>query len=184
MKIRLAAPLQSDSVVDGPGIRTVIWTQGCSHNCPFCHNAFTQDFNGGYLEDVSNVLSEIDKLKGQNGITLSGGDPLFQIDAITEIVKYAKKKQINIWCYTGFTWEEVLKMGSKNPKYLEFLDNIDVLVDGRFEIDNIDPNALFRGSSNQRLIDVKESLKTGNIVLYPETDGIMEKFKSNETMYI
>ena len=184
MKIRLAAPLQSDSVVDGLGIRTVIWTQGCSHNCPFCHNAFTQDFDGGYLEEVDNVIDEIDELKGQDGITLSGGDPLFQIDAVLEIAKYAKKKNINIWCYTGFTWDEVINLSKKNKKYMEFLENIDVLVDGRFEIDKRDANCLFRGSSNQKLIDVPKTLKKGKIVVVPESDGIMEKFQSKEETFI
>ncbi len=184
MKIRLAAPLQRDSVVDGLGVRTVIWTQGCSHNCPFCHNAFTQDFDGGFLEDVENIKEELEELKEQDGITLSGGDPLFQIGPVLEIAKYAKKKKMNIWCYTGFTWEEVLELGAKNPKYLEFLNNIDVLVDGKFIMKLRDPNCLFRGSSNQRLIDVPKTLKEGKIVLIPESDGIMEKFLPKEKTFI
>jgi len=184
MTIRLAAPLQSDSVVDGFGVRTVIWTQGCSHNCPFCQNPQTHDFLGGALSDKEEIKEELKKLKGQDGITLSGGDPLFQIDAVTEIAKYAKSINLNVWCYTGFTYEQIIEMSKKNNKYLEFLNNLDVLVDGKFvnELKNL--NLLFRGSSNQRLIDMKKTLKENKIVLIPESDGIIEKFKQKEKMYI
>ncbi|MBQ7031444.1 MAG: anaerobic ribonucleoside-triphosphate reductase activating protein [Bacilli bacterium] len=184
MEIRLAAPLQSDSVVDGFGVRTVIWTQGCSHNCPFCQNPSTHSFDGGALFDIEDIKSELDNLVGQDGITLSGGDPLFQIDAVTELSKYAKEIGLNIWCYTGFTYEKILEMGKNNPKYLEFLTYLDVLVDGKFENDKKDLNLLFRGSSNQRLIDMKKTLKYKKVILIPESDGIIEKFKSKEKMYI
>ena len=78
MKIRLAADLQEDSIVDGLGIRTVIWTQGCSHNCPSCHNPSTHDFNGGDLVELDDVLEALEDLTGQDGVTFSGGDPMFQ----------------------------------------------------------------------------------------------------------
>ena len=184
MKIRLAAPLQNDSVVDGFGVRTVIWTQGCSHNCPFCHNPITHDFNGGALIDLEEIKEELKSLKGQDGITLSGGDPMFQIEPVLEIAKFAKSINLNVWCYTGFTYEEVLEMGKKNKKYLELLDYLDVLVDGKFinELKNLD--LLFRGSSNQRLIDMPKTLKEKKIVLIPESDGIMEKFSKKEKLYI
>lgn len=184
MTIRLAAPLQSDSVVDGFGIRTVIWTQGCSHNCPFCQNPQTHDFNGGAEFELDDIFSELDELKNQDGITLSGGDPLFQIEAVTEIAKYAQRIGLNVWCYTGFTYEEILKLNKTNPKYLEFLNNIDVLVDGKFEIEKKSLDCLFRGSTNQRLIDMKETLKQNKVVLLKEKDGIMDKFKLKEKMYI
>ncbi len=180
MEIRLAAPLQRDSVVDGFGVRTVIWTQGCSHNCPFCQNPQTHDFEGGALFDVEDIKDEIKNLKNQDGITLSGGDPLFQIEAVTEIAKCAKKCGLNVWCYTGFTYEKILNLAKKNPIYLEFLQNIDVLVDGKFEIDKRDINLLFRGSSNQRLIDMPKTLENKKIILIPESDGIMEKFKQRK----
>lgn len=185
MTIRLAAPLQSDSVVDGFGVRTVIWTQGCSHNCPFCQNPGTHDFNGGAEFSIEEICEELDNLENQDGITLSGGDPLFQIEPVLEIAKYAQHIGLNIWCYTGFTYEEVLEMGKKNPKYLEFLENIDVLVDGKFVNELKDLNLLFRGSSNQRVIDMQKTRKFGRIILVPEDDGIITKFKSNkEKMYI
>lgn len=184
MNIRLAAPLQCDSVVDGYGVRTVIWTQGCSHNCPFCQNPQTHAFDGGIVYTLDEIKKELDNLPKQDGITLSGGDPLYQIEAVTEIAKYAKKIGLNIWCYTGFTYEEIIKMSEKNPKYLEFLNNIDVLVDGRFEIAKKSMNVLFRGSTNQRLIDVKKTLKYKKVILLPETDGIMEKYQKEEKIYI
>lgn len=184
MKIRLAAPLQSDSVVDGFGVRTVIWTQGCSHNCPFCHNPSTHSFDGGALFNIEDIFEEMDNLVGQDGITLSGGDPLFQIEAVCEIAKYAKKIGLNVWCYTGFTYEQIIDMSKNNAKYLEFLNYLDVLVDGKFEIEKRDFSLLFRGSSNQRLINMPETLKNKKIILIPETDGIMEKFSKEEKMYI
>lgn len=184
MTIRLAAPLQNDSVVDGFGVRTVIWTQGCSHNCPFCQNPQTHDFKGGEEYTLEEIFDELDNLPKQDGITLSGGDPLFQIDAVTEIAKYAKKIGLNVWCYTGFTYEQIIEMSKNNPNYLEFLNNIDVLVDGKFEIAKKSLNLLFRGSSNQRLIDMKKTLKYKKVVLVPETDGILEKYHQGEKIYI
>lgn len=168
MKIRLAAELQPDSIVDGEGIRTVIWTQGCSHNCEGCHNPITHDFKGGFLKDLEELKEEISSLEMQDGITLSGGDPFFQVDAVYEIAKYCQKQGLNVWCYTGFTFEHLLEMSSKNPKILSLLSEIDVLVDGKFVLSLKSYDCLFRGSTNQRLIDVKESLKCNKVVLYNE----------------
>lgn len=159
MQIRLAAPLQIDSVVDGEGIRTVVWTQGCSHNCQGCHNPGTHDFKSGYLEDIDNIRKEIDSLEGQDGITLSGGDPLMQIDACLEIAKHCQSKGLDVWCYTGFTFEQLLKMCKSNNNLVELLNNIDVLVDGKFELSKKSYDILFRGSTNQRILDCKESIK-------------------------
>ena len=184
MTIRLAAPIQSDSVVDGFGVRAVIWTQGCSHNCPFCQNPGTHDFNGGAEFELEEVLNDIKNLECQDGITLSGGDPLYQIEPVTEIAKYAKSLGLNVWCYTGFTYEQVLEMGKKNPKYLELLNYLDVLVDGLFVNELKSLNLLFRGSSNQRLIDVPKTLKNNKVILIPESDGIMEKFQKKPKTYI
>ena len=163
MEIRLAADLQPDSIVDGEGIRTVVWTQGCPHNCKGCHNPGTHDFNGGFLMDVDEVIEELKNIEGQDGITLSGGDPLCQSDACIEICKAAKELGLNVWCYTGFTYESLLA-GDKDR--LELLKNVDVLVDGKFVLAKKSLNCKFRGSSNQRLIDVKKSMEEGSIVLY------------------
>ena len=165
MKIRLASDIQPDSIVDGEGIRTVIWTQGCSHNCKGCHNPYTHDFNGGKLVDIDDVLDEINALEYQDGITLSGGDPFFQIKPCTVIAKHAKKQGLNIWVYTGFTFEKLLKMQERDNDLKEFLKNIDVLIDGKFEIEKKSLACKFRGSTNQRIIDVGESLKRNKVVL-------------------
>lgn len=179
MNIRLAADLQTDSIVDGQGIRTVIWTQGCSHNCPFCHNPLTHDFNGGELVPVSDVLDRLEELTGQDGITFSGGDPMFQPGPCYIIAKRAHELGLNIWAYTGFTFEELLSKGNKD--ILNFLNEIDVLVDGKFEIDKKSFDLEFRGSSNQRIIDVPESLKQNNVVLKQlHNSNVVKK----EIMYI
>lgn len=165
MKIRLAAELQKDSVVDGEGIRAVLWTQGCSHNCKGCHNPLTHSFDGGALIDIDEVKSWIDDLEGHQGITLSGGDPFFQARESMEIAKYAKLKKLDVWCYTGFTYEALIKKSKNDKSILEFLENIDVLVDGKFILEQKSLDILFRGSKNQRIIDVPTSLKEGKVSL-------------------
>lgn len=164
MNVRLAAPLQTDSIVDGEGIRAVVWMQGCSHNCKGCHNPGTHSFKGGYEVDIDEVKTEIDQLSFTDGITLSGGDPLFQIEASLEIAKYAKLKKLNVWCYTGYTFEQLLVMSHHNDRLLELLKNIDVLVDGKFDIEQFSMNVAFRGSKNQRIIDVASSLEQNKAI--------------------
>ena len=165
MEIRLAADLQKDSIVDGEGIRTVIWTQGCPHNCLGCHNTVTHDFNGGALVDIEYIKEEIAELDGQDGITFSGGDPFVQPLACSILAKYAKEQGLNIWCYTGYTFEHLLEMSKVKSDIKAFLEEIDVLVDGKFEISKKSYSSVFRGSSNQRIIDVKKSLKDEKVVL-------------------
>lgn len=165
MKVRLAANIQPDSIVDGEGIRTVIWFQGCLHHCKECHNPETWKFDGGIEFDVEEIKTEIKNLKYQNGVTLSGGDPFFQPIAALEIAKYAHSLGLNVWCYTGFTFEELLE---EDIAKKEFLKNIDVLIDGRFEIAKKSLACKFRGSTNQRIIDVTKSLENNKVVLYYE----------------
>ncbi len=184
MQIRLAAPIQIDSVVDGEGIRAVIWTQGCSHNCLGCHNPSTHDFNGGYLEDVDNLKREIDSLEGQDGITFSGGDPLMQIDACLELAKYCQEKGLNVWCYTGFTFEQLLIMGKANNALVELLNNIDVLVDGKFVLDKRSLDAPFRGSTNQRVLDCKQSIKEYSPIEIDEYRICENEKKEEKEIYI
>ena len=162
MEIRLASPvLQSDSIVDGEGIRAVLWTQGCLHKCPGCQNPQTHSFDDGFLIDIEEVKEQIDALEGQDGITFSGGDPFYQVEECIEIAKYIKSKKMNIWCYTGFTYEKILN----NPKQKALLQYIDVLVDGKFVEELKDPNLYFRGSSNQRIIDMNKTRKSKKIIL-------------------
>ena len=162
MVVRLSADIQPDSILDGSGIRTVIWFQGCLHNCKGCQNPETHDMNGGIVVDVDELKMKLKNLKYQSGITLSGGDPFFQPDAALEIAKFAKSVGLNVWAYTGFTYEALLSDKSR----LDLLKNVDVLVDGKFMMDKKSLNCKFRGSTNQRLIDVKKSLEAGGVVLY------------------
>lgn len=181
MKIRLAADLQEDSIVDGIGIRTVIWTQGCSHNCPECHNPKTHDFNGGDLVELDDVIEAIENLTGQDGVTFSGGDPMFQPKQCAILAKKVHELGMNVWAYTGFTYEELLDKGSKD--ILDFLSNIDVLIDGKFDINKKSLDLEFRGSSNQRVIDVSKSIENHEIVLY-DLNKKTNNFKRKKTLYI
>lgn len=160
MKVRLASNLQSDSIVDGDGIRTVIWFQGCKHHCKECQNPETWNFDGGMEVDIEDIKEQLKKLKYQTGITLSGGDPFFQASAATEIAKFAHSIGLNVWTYTGFTYDEII---NANDEKMELLKNTDALVDGRFEIDKKSLACKFRGSTNQRVIDVKKSLEEGGV---------------------
>ena len=181
MKIRLAADIQSDSIVDGQGIRAVVWTQGCSHNCPYCHNPSTHDFKGGQLVDVDDVIDKIENLEGQSGVTFSGGDPMFQPKACAILAKKVHELGMNVWTYTGFTFEELLN--SNNKDIMDFLKYTDVLIDGKFEIDKKSMDLEFRGSSNQRVIDVPKSLNKGKVVLYNLNNDI-KKIVKKEAIYI
>ena len=168
MKIRLAADLQPDSIVDGIGIRTVVWTQGCPHNCKGCHNPITHSFDGGFLVDIEDLKEEISNLKNQRGITFSGGDPMCQPKECAEIAEYAKELGLDIWCYTGYKFDEdiISNMFENWPQTKELMSYIDVLVDGKFEEDKKDLRLKFRGSSNQRIIDVQKSLKMHKVIPY------------------
>lgn len=185
MKIRLAGDLQPDSIVDGEGIRAVVWMQGCSHNCKGCHNQTTHDFNGGFLADTEDLKEEISKLKLVDGITLSGGDPMFQVEASLDIAKFCHSIDLNVWCYTGYTFEQLLEIAKVNPKMLELLKELDVVVDGKFILEKKSADVKFRGSSNQRIIDVPKSLKLNKAVClekYANNSG--EKLKKESVIYI
>lgn len=164
--VRLAVPkIQTDSIVDGEGIRSVIWFQGCAHNCEGCHNPETHDFNKGTIKSIEELKDEIRELEYQAGVTFSGGDPMMQIDALVELTKCVKECGMNVWCYTGFVYEDLIKMSKSNEAYLEALKNIDVLVDGKFVMNLKSFDAAFRGSSNQRIIDVQKSLENNKVIL-------------------
>lgn len=160
-QLRLASPLQQDSFVDGPGIRMVVWTQGCIHNCPGCHNPLTHDRMGGMLYDVESIIEEMKESRLQSGLTLSGGEPFLQAKELMPIIDAAKELHLNIWAYTGFSYEELIQ----DPVSLALLKNIDVLVDGKFLQEQKDHRLVFKGSKNQRIIDVQKSLQEGHVVL-------------------
>lgn len=137
--------------VDGPGLRTSIYFAGCPHHCAECHNAQTWDPAGGEEMTVDEIVAYVDEQ--DFNVTFSGGDPLMQIEALLPLARRLKEDGRNVWCYTGYTIEQILA----DERLRRILDYIDVLVDGRFEADKRDISLLFRGSSNQRLIDVKKS---------------------------
>ena len=133
MKIRLAADIQTDSIVDGEGIRTVVWTQGCKHNCPGCHNPDTHSFEKGFLVDTEDLKKQILSVKNQDGVTLSGGDPMFQPEASAEIAKFCQENGLNVWCYTGFTVEDLIKTSKTNPNIKEDVDNLISSLDKQYK---------------------------------------------------
>ena len=184
MRIRLAAVLQPDSIVDGEGIRTVIWTQGCIHNCYGCQNPSTHSFTDGGLFEVEEILEQVSQLSYQDGITFSGGDPMCQPGPCSVIASYAKELGMNVWCYTGYTFEELLEL--KNPDVMKFLKQIDVLIDGKFIMSERSFDYPFRGSKNQRIIDVKRSLEEKNVVLITKYDHVDIKptYQKNEYVYV
>lgn len=162
MKIQLASPIVTDSVVDGRGLRTVIWCQGCCHDCAGCHNPDTHDLSGGFDKDIDELVQEILAVQMQSGVTFSGGDPMLQAKSCSQVASRLKEHGINIWCYTGFTFEELLD----KPDCLEFLQFIDVLIDGKFDLTLKSYDLLFKGSANQRIINVPESLREKKVILY------------------
>ena len=163
--IRINGILKHSSV-NGPGVRLVVFFQGCPHHCPECQNPETWDLNGGEERNLKELTEEILKVKYLDGITLSGGDPLMQPEAAEYIIKAAKEAGLDVWVYTGWTWEQLLDGGAAGAKRLEAIKDADVLVDGRFVKELLSEDVIFRGSSNQRLVDIKMSIKEGKMVLY------------------
>lgn len=162
-KIRLASDITHDSVVDGPGIRSVIWTQGCPHNCPECHNPQTHDFNGGFFMEISDVIDNL--LKENKDVTFSGGDPFCQPKECAEIANAMQMNGYSVWAYSGWTYEQLLEKAKSEPAIIDFLKNVDYLVDGPFVLSKKNLLLLFRGSSNQRIIDVQKSLAQGKTIV-------------------
>ncbi len=151
-----------DTTVDGPGFRTSIYCAGCRHHCAGCHNPQSWDFAAGRDVEVDELMQEIESDPFAD-VTFSGGDPFFQAEAFTELARRIKSEtRKTIWCYTGFLYEDLLRQ----PAHRALLEQLDVLVDGPFIQSLRDVDLLFRGSSNQRLIDVPASLKAGEVVLW------------------
>lgn len=149
-----------DTMVDGPGFRTSIYCAGCPNHCPECHNPQSWDINHGTMTSTEEIMKEIMDDPFAN-VTFSGGDPMFQAEGFAELARAIRaQSDKDIWCFTGYKFENLLK----NPKQLELLKLIDVLVDGPFMKDLRDEDLFFRGSSNQRLINVKKSLETGKVI--------------------
>lgn len=162
-KIKIAGIVE-ESIVDGPGIRFVIFTQGCPHKCIGCHNPQTHDFNMGRYESIENLVNMIDENPLLSGVTLSGGEPFLQPLELVTLIDKIKNKDLDIITYTGYTYEELIQ--SKNKNILELLKKTNILIDGKFVLELKDENLDFRGSSNQRAIDVKKSMEKGCIINY------------------
>lgn len=151
-----------DTTVDGPGFRTVIYAAGCPNHCPGCHNPESWEITRGTWMETEEVVTRVMADEFAN-VTFSGGDPMFQPEGFTEVAAAIKaRSQKTIWCYTGYRYEELLR----HPQRAHLLRYIDVLVDGPFVQALRDESLLFRGSSNQRLIDVPTSLQAGEVVLF------------------
>ena len=162
-ELRLSAPVQFDSIVDGEGLRAVVWTQGCPHGCPGCHNPQTHAFDGGTSVGSESILEQLKAHFYLDGVTFSGGEPMAQAAACGELAQAVHQLGMNVWCYTGYTWEALME--AQDPDQRMFLEQIDVLIDGPFLLAQKSLNLRFRGSANQRLIDVKASLKAQRVVL-------------------
>ncbi len=148
--------------VDGPGLRTTVYFAGCTHQCHDCHNKQSWPADSGTEISRDEIMGHV--IENDFDVTFSGGDPLFQIEELVKLAQQIKSIGKNIWCYTGYTYEQVLESDRLRP----ILGHIDVLVDGRFRSELKDLTLRFRGSSNQRLIDVVESMRKGSVVMFEE----------------
>ncbi|HHT17047.1 MAG TPA: anaerobic ribonucleoside-triphosphate reductase activating protein [Papillibacter sp.] len=160
--MRIAGKIQ-DSIVDGPGLRFTIFTQGCPHRCPGCHNPDTHDFQGGTEVSAQELIKTMLSNPLTDGVTFSGGEPFSQPEECAEIAQAAKEAGLNVWAYSGWTFEELFAM--EEPAVRRFLECVDVLVDGPFLLEERSLNIKWRGSRNQRLIDVPKSLEKGQAVV-------------------
>ena len=165
--IRLAG-IAENSLVNGKGLRKVFFSQGCSHHCEGCFNQHTWEFAGGRMFDMDELVQKVKDEPFLDGVTFSGGDPFQQADKFAYLAKKLHEANINIWAYTGYTFEELMKLAQTNPHIKEMINDVDVIVDGRFMKDKMSENLKYCGSSNQRVIDVKSSLNENKIILFKD----------------
>lgn len=158
------AGIQQDSIVDGPGIRYVIFTQGCPHHCPGCHNPQTHDPEGGREADTQEILTQIERNPLASGITFSGGEPFMQAEALVPVAEEVKRLGKHLTIYTGYLYEQL--RCSKDLAVQRLLELADLLVDGPFVMAERDLTLTYRGSSNQRVIDLAKTREQEEIVLY------------------
>lgn len=161
-KLRISG-LMNDSIVDGPGLRYTIFTQGCPHKCEGCHNPQTHPFKGGKMMSIKKIAKEIDANPLLYGVTFSGGEPFVQAKALIPLAKHIKEKGLELACYTGYLFEYLLSGQVSFAK--ELLQYIDILIDGKFVLSQKSLNLKFKGSKNQRTIDVQASLKENKAIL-------------------
>ncbi|MBR4752900.1 MAG: anaerobic ribonucleoside-triphosphate reductase activating protein [Thermoguttaceae bacterium] len=166
MKLRIAGCV-ADSIVDGPGIRYALFTQGCPRSCKGCHNPQSHDPNGGVETTTEQILQEIDSNPLLDGVTFSGGEPFMQAGPLAQLARDCRLRGLNIVVYTGYKWEELIE--ANNDDWKALLKETDALVDGPFIQELRDWKLKFMGSSNQRIIDVPRSLAQNRIV---QLDGL------------
>jgi len=164
MKLKVAG-LIKESVVDGPGIRGVVFAQGCPRHCPGCHNPEAIDPSGGKEMEDREIVDFMARVKLLKGVTFSGGEPFMQAEAFAQLGRCFKEKGLDIMTYTGYTWEELTSMARNNPAVRDLLTVSDFIVDGPFIKEEKDLNLAFRGSRNQRVIDVRQSLVQNELIL-------------------
>jgi anaerobic ribonucleoside-triphosphate reductase activating protein len=160
--IRLSG-IAYESLVNGPGIRRVFFSQGCKHNCKGCFNPDTHDFNGGEERVIKDLIKDTLDNPMVKGVTFSGGDPFERAEEFSYMAKKFKKAGLNIWCYSGYTFEKIIEVSKENQGFKELINNIDVLIDGKFIEKEKDEEIKYRGSRNQRIIDIKTSIESGEI---------------------
>ena len=158
------AGIVNDSIVDGPGMRLTVFVQGCPHGCPGCHNPQTHDFHGGYEESIQAIIEKVRSNPLLSGVTLSGGEPFCQAGALANVAKECHTLGLNVWTYTGYTFEKLLEGLEAHPGWRELLLETDVLVDGPFILAEKSLDCRWRGSRNQRLLDARASLEAGKAV--------------------
>ncbi len=158
--------LVSESIVDGKGYRTAVFVQGCPHRCVGCHNPASHDPNGGTAWTLDDVEKRFSGNPLLDGITLSGGEPFVQAAECAELARRAHAKELSVWTYSGYTLEQLLRMASENADVKALLDETDVLVDGPFILKERSLTLDFRGSGNQRVIDMAKTRATGEIALW------------------
>ena len=164
-----------DSIVDGPGLRYAVFVQGCTHHCPGCHNPESQPAVGGTPTAISDVLADIRANKLITGVTLSGDEPFEQSAACAALARALKADGYNLWAYSGYLYEQLLARAEAEPAVAELLAIIDVLVDGPFVEGQKSYTLKWRGSDNQRLIDVPRSQAEGRVVLWSNEAYVPEK---------
>ncbi len=158
--IRLSGPLEHDNIVNGDGLRAVVWTQGCPNHCPGCQNPETWEYCSGMVVPIDDILGQLSKFKGQAGLTFCGGEPMVQAKACKKIADYVRKELgWNVWSFSGFTYEVIKEYGGEP---WEFLKSLDALIDGPFILKQRDLSLKYRGSRNQRLLRLKHG--TGEIL--------------------
>lgn len=162
-ELRLAGVIR-ESIVDGPGIRMVVFAQGCPHKCKGCQNPATHSPDGGYISNVENILNAAKQNPMLKGITFSGGEPFMQGKQFAELGKRAHEMGLNIMTYTGFTFEKLCQGFNEHPEWKQLLEQTDILMDGPFIQEEKSLMLKFRGSKNQRAIDVQKSLKEHKVI--------------------